>query len=375
MTGRYLWPLVFLGAMGLWLAGVAQMGLALLCLLALPPLSWGLNFLGRNRLRLSVELPSTGETDCPIAFELRAFSQFPIPMGPVSCKIEAVNELTGDRFSTSLVLTALAGGEGCRAGQFQSRHCGYLKVTATRVRIWDWFGLLPVPCCAEAHGGVSILPESFPCRAELTVPPAAPEDSVEYAPDQPGWDYSETFQLREYQEGDSLRAVHWKLSGKLDRLVIREPGLPVARTVLVFWDKSAGAPKPEETDALAQVAASLCQALCQQGIGFHLAWNENQTIEFRQIDSLENFCTALPQLIRRGGGEERSGSQLLLERLHRRRYGRIVYLGATPEDAEALARVGNVVALACRAEAAVIPVIPVRLDRYREELQRMELDL
>ncbi|MFR5863988.1 MAG: DUF58 domain-containing protein [Acutalibacteraceae bacterium] len=39
----------------------------------------------------------------------------------------------------------------------------------------------------------------------------------------PGGGFAEEHDIREYRAGDPLNAVHWKLSAKLDELLIREP--------------------------------------------------------------------------------------------------------------------------------------------------------
>ena len=79
-----------------------------------------------------------------------------------------------------------------------------------------------------------------------------PDDSENYAPDRTGYDLAEVYALREYAPGDSLRQMHWKLSSKLDKLVVREPSLPVRRSVLVFWERTQTA-APEQSDAQADV--------------------------------------------------------------------------------------------------------------------------
>lgn len=58
------------------------------------------------------------------------------------------------------------------------------------------------------------------------MPEVQSPDSDTSSPDRRGSDLTEPFRLREYAPGDSLRQIHWKLSSKLDRLVIREPGMP-----------------------------------------------------------------------------------------------------------------------------------------------------
>jgi len=51
-----------------------------------------------------------------------------------------------------------------------------------------------------------------------------------------GTDYSEIFDLRDYRSGDDVRAIHWKLSGKLDRLVVKEASDPTRYQVVLMPD-------------------------------------------------------------------------------------------------------------------------------------------
>ena len=34
-----------------------------------------------------------------------------------------------------------------------------------------------------------------------------------------------------------MKAIHWKLSGKLDDLIVREPGLPIDNSLMMILDK------------------------------------------------------------------------------------------------------------------------------------------
>ena len=54
-------------------------------------------------------------------------------------------------------------------------------------------------------------------------------DSNDYAPGKRGSDHSEVFQLRPYEQGDSLKQVHWKASCKFDDLIVRDASFPIVR--------------------------------------------------------------------------------------------------------------------------------------------------
>lgn len=377
MRRTVLWAAGLAVCLLLWLAGVSAAAIALAWLLFLPVFSWALSALARRQVEVRLTLPASADRGTEIPLTVTVCSRSRIPTGPVVCHILVTNTLTGDALSLRLPVQLPPRGDAAARGTVHAVHCGYLRVSVERVRLLDWFGLLPVSCHAAAKAGVTVLPELFATRVHFTAPPVAPENSPDYAGDRPGWDYSETFQLRDYREGDSLRAVHWKLTGKLDRLILRDPDLPVVRSVLVFWDKTAGGPTPEAMNALAEVSASLCHALCQQGVEFHLAWNEQQQIVREQIDGPDAFYSALPRLIHLGDRGELSGGALLLRQSERLSYGRIFYFGAAlPEEATALSGSGVLTAflwgdgqtrLSCQ-------VLRVRPGVYAKELQTMELD-
>ena len=55
-----------------------------------------------------------------------------------------------------------------------------------------------------------------------------------------GYDATEVFELREYQPGDSIRTIHWKLSEKFDTVLVREPSDTSSYDILVMFDKPRG---------------------------------------------------------------------------------------------------------------------------------------
>ena len=376
MKGRWIWAALTGACAALWLAGAGTAAAAVVWLLLLPVLSWGLNLWARRRISVELEMPASGSRESEIPLTVTVANESRIPTGPVLCRLSVTNTLTGETLALRIPVSMAPRGSGSASGQIRPRYCGYLRVRVEGVQVLDWFGLLPLSCAPAGKAGTTILPDLFPVRVHLTVPPVTPEDGLDYAGDRPGWDYSETFQLRDYRAGDSLRAVHWKLTGKTDRFVIRDPSLPVIRSLLVFWDKNAGSPPPEAMNGLGETMASLCQALIGQGVEFHLGWNENQQILVEEIDSTDTLCAAIPRLIHRKDPGELTGGALL-GRADRLQYGKILYFGAElPPEMEELAQRGTVTAFLWGDGEmnAPCPVLRVRPQVYSEELQTMELD-
>ncbi len=133
---------------------------------------------------------------------------------------------------------------------------------------------------------------------------------------------AETFQVREYAPGDSPRQIHWKLSSKLDRMIVRVAGLPLERSVLLLWERR-GTPAAQESDAMAEVMAVVCQELLRQGVGCRAAWNGGGELTVQEVREPEGFLRAaaaafersarrgrrdgggaVPAAVRRGAGRE-----------------------------------------------------------------------
>ena len=129
------------------------------------------------------------------------------------------------------------------------------------------------------------------------------------------------------------RQIHWKLSGKLDRLIVRDPGLPIIQDVLLFWERRAPAETHRAIDAQAEILVSIARACLQQDVQFRLGWNdpeENRCI-LHEIRDLDDLIAILPRLLSaQGSGECDSGAALLLQTRPEALCSHMVYVAHAP---------------------------------------------
>ena len=229
--------------------------------------------------------PASAEKGRPAAVRLTLRRPRALPVGRVRFHLAAENTVTGET-----ACMTLPEGESAVSG----RLCGCLTLRITGVTVWDAFSLLPVPAPCRARGQLCVMPDTFPLDMEDFQALRPRREGSVYDPGRRGTDRTETFQVRDYAPGDSLRQVHWKLSGKTGRLVVRDPARPVDHrlTVLVLRQKAP----PPLADALIEAAASLCQAL--EGRSFRLAWNGPEGHETRTLGAQEQLAQALPELMK-----------------------------------------------------------------------------
>ena len=106
----------------------------------------------------------------------------------------------------------------------------------------------------------------YPRFAPLGSPPRQRELEAAVAAPRAGVG-TELFGVREYQAGDSLRRIHWRLSARHGELVVREYEPPGLRTLLLVLDPDPG----EAADVIARLAASEAWECLQAG-GRVIAW-------------------------------------------------------------------------------------------------------
>lgn len=108
----------------------------------------------------------------------------------------------------------------------------------------------------------------------LEQPMVAVEESEHYAQDRPGTDVSEVFALRDYRPGDSLRSIHWKLSGKTDDIMVREFSLPVNASLVILIELSQDTEM--EVGKCLETALSMSKSFAETGIAHILAWYDSE---------------------------------------------------------------------------------------------------
>lgn len=340
---------------------------ALLIFLLFAALSQALTFCLRKRAVLSLHLPTVGEKGAPLTGTLTCKKAPHFPLGLTVCAIEAENTLTGEKTRLFLRLNG-----GSAHFSLTPQHCGHIRVRVHRAFAMGLFALLPcrVPCRSSVQ--TTVLPDTFRMELRIRVPQTEADDSPDYAPDRRGTDLTEPYQLRDYVSGDDLRQIHWKLSEKLERTVIREASEPVLRTLLVFWDKQGDA---AQLDAQAEVIFTLTQSLSAQGQPYSLGFAApSGELRFLEINTTEDCLAALPMLLRGGAAPSALRDYALAHGAVG--FGKLLLLSnAVPEALSDFSGNAAVTLLLCTAQLPQTEHIAYcfSLDDYSAALRHLEL--
>ena len=339
-----------LAAFFLYFGSVAALILGAV-LLAAPLADLAVNLSLRRRLRVGVEAAVSLRKEDPGTVTVRVENPTLFPVLRVRCDVTVQNQLNRQQQTQKVFTHLLPRRTRDAALVLSSRYCGRMRVSVPRIVLYDCFGLMGVTCRCTAVTHMTVLPDTFEPVVTMVPDPSSMDDSETYSQERPGADLSETFQIREYVPGDSIRQIHWKLSNKFDKLIVRDPGLPVSKNVLAFWERTGETDDPEGIDAQAEVMVSLCRSLTDSGIRFTVGWNDTDRnlCVLHRIGTMEEFVGVTPRLLRAAGTEQGiSGAGLLLQTRPDALCAHMVYVARQPQpEAEELRRYGHVTMLLC----------------------------
>lgn len=169
-------------------------------------------------------------------------------------------------------------------------HCGTLHCKVTRCWVCDYLGLFCLPRRWNHSMCCHVLPTPIPLESMPSLEELQPQGFYPKA----GGGMSEYHELREYQPGDNLRQIHWKLTAKLDTPIVREPQVPVFPTVVISPDLSVTA---SEIDTILGKTLYLSQFLLEHHIAHHVCWVSGNTTQEQSLERMEDLSSLTYSLI------------------------------------------------------------------------------
>ena len=265
--------LLILAAAVLYLFSNESVTLALLLALILIPLaSVGLLRLSGKNLSISL----TEDTSDPERKKVRLILDNPdiLPVAAADTEVRCVNLRTGE--ADSSVFSRGIPPRSKRESQMEiiPGHAGRYEVAVASATISDPLGIWQRELSCSDRMRLTVLPELF--EMQMTYgSSAAMLENDRYRDNARGNDPGDITGIREYVPGDPVRNIHWKLSEKTDKLLVKELGKPITEQFLVILDTASDiAQDPFELDASAAVFTSLLHSLHRDGIVFSAAWTD-----------------------------------------------------------------------------------------------------
>lgn len=101
------------------------------------------------------------------------------------------------------------------------QNCGVLEFSIHKARMLDIAGIFALPL--KPPQPLSLLVNPAPVYLNIDIPEPAQSTAETVSGKKPGYITTPEFtDIREYRQGDSIRDIHWKLSAKINKTIVRE---------------------------------------------------------------------------------------------------------------------------------------------------------
>lgn len=299
----------------LWLAGTLFFSIfslhpaaaaVLLISVLLPAVGMIVHRLLPAKITFGAQLPACAERGQTVHGTLTVKNRSLLCCRRMEARVQFCNLLTGEEAGERLSAVLYGGETVSFSLKWKDDFCGTIRLSCGSIRLYDFFGLTfrTIPITWDSR--MVILPSVFPVEVQLTALDGRDAWQEEYAQNRSGPDFSELFDFRDYSPGDNPRSIHWKLTHKMDRLIVRDGGLPVEKSVLLLLEtgmmEGEEPPSPQVKSAMAEAVVSVSQSLCEEKIRHQIAWQDQETRSFCRypVENEEALNAVLPKLLSAG---------------------------------------------------------------------------
>ena len=211
------------------------------------------------------------------------------PVTYITCQLLFYNKLT-KQYITKDVYLQVKGKDDIEVPlHYISDQIGKIEISIKAMKVYDYLRLFSLPVSGDSSLVTYILPHQIPIDMAVQQKPAGP-DGGEHHVDTKAFLGSDPTGIKEYEVGDNVRDMHWKLTSKFQYPIIKEYSVVPDERILLFYD-TFHTGRPEEINTRMEVFLSLSGALIEQGHEHTLGWlvDGGRDLKFKDIHTQEEL--------------------------------------------------------------------------------------
>ncbi len=267
--------------------------LVLLCVLILMPLlSLILQRTAMRGISMSCRIQGSCRMGQQIAVALDLKRKNRLPIGTVRVRLVFENVLYGEQEENEVWLQPGEEREMTFVHLYEAADCGNVRTHAAAAEYRDLLGLAAFRRPVDISRETLVYPPEIRLNMELLKRPET-KNFGELYNQKKGQDISEVSGLREYVPGDSMNSIHWKLSGKLDELIVREFGQPSNYNTLILYEMMKRNQEEEIpnscNNAVLALTVSLSMSMLELNLEHNVGRVMNKDIQIVPVNSMDTY--------------------------------------------------------------------------------------
>ena len=167
--------------------------------------------------------------------------------------------------------------------KIKSKYCGKLIIEAESLKIYDYLTISSVKKKLNKSKEIIILPNIYNLSFFNKVLDVNSLDGENFSKDKSGDDPSEVFNIREYVEGDKIQRIHWKLSSKVNNIMIKEYSQPISNSSIIIVEFCEDKNNINIIQGIIETAISLSYMLLSYNYIHYICWYDKSKDYFYKV--------------------------------------------------------------------------------------------
>lgn len=182
--------------------------------------------------------------------------------------------------------------------KFKSLYSGCVKVCIESAQMYDVLNLAKKNIDLNIEKVIEIFPEEGKVDLDIqALSEGAGEDTeVQY---RKGTDVSEVSGIRQYEPGDSLQSIHWKMTARYDDWMVKEYSMPYTNKFCLILELYRNDDIPDEMDIVIEAYMSYAKYIVKSGRQFFMIWYNAKTMSnvTREVQTEEDIMLVIKDIL------------------------------------------------------------------------------
>lgn len=346
---RIMYVVIFLAMLGLYIAtNKRQVFIILLFLVIIPLWSGAMLLMGARKIRIDCELQDACVIYQRIGMNIKVVDNSHMLLGRSYLQVEYENMLFHQTDRQNMYLQRGKTQTLYYELPYISENCGKIHMSFSKVVCFDLLGLFARKCEHISEQEFTVFPQIREVQVNMKRLPEALSDGYQYMESRKGQDVTEVFDIRDYRPGDTPRSIHWKLSSKLDNLVVREFSFPSNYDTLILYDTMFDKENPsyhEVVNGILGMTASISRGLMNQNHIHQVGCVSQEDYVSSTVDDNPSYMQMLTNMMSTRIAEEKEDTlDIFMNREIYRYFTKVVLVTGMFGEAK-IQRLGNYVDL------------------------------
>lgn len=227
----------------------------------------------RRKVKVSLEaVNETGAQSDTLPVTIRISNTSGLPISNMRMYLVYKNEFEDSERAIKINTPIFSSNEQVLCLKLRSEHSGRISVKIKKIRIFDMMRLFSLRLRNKSNDNmwstyIRVLPVIYPIDTQIALSSTSSFESNKYSKHNKGDDNSEIFEIREYNLGDRINRIHWKVTAKEGELFVKEFSQPLNNNIAILIDsfKSNFSNKSflRNNDITLSIACSISAQLCE----------------------------------------------------------------------------------------------------------------